>query len=280
MPNWPTGILEPLGGIALFGLAFPMLGNHTVHYFYLSFLVGSIVAGIAVVPLVLARTRRLSSTLLQNAVLPLVGFAAVAFSVASPPSTLARGAFMVFFSFAIILLLGELVERARSKSHETTLVFSAAVGIYALASLAGSALSLTMEPGPCSTTFTVLVLLYLACIAVRPTLMGRQEGASVTRAGGGTNAGAAPSSAAIALGPRELSELAERYRLTEREAEILRMLTDGATSGEIAEALVISSSTARGHAHKIYQKLGVSTKEELLDFLATECDMGTRLNQS
>lgn len=280
MPNWPTGILEPLGGIALFGLAFPMLGNHTVHYFYLSFLVGSIVAGIAVVPLVLARTRRLSSTLLQNAVLPLVGFAAVAFSVASPQSTLARGAFMVFFSFAIILLLGELVERARSKSHETTLVFSAAVGIYALASLAGSALSLTMEPGPCSTTFTVLVLLYLACIAVRPTLMGRQEGASVTRAGGGTNAGAAPSSAAIALGPRELSELAERYRLTEREAEILRMLTDGATSGEIAEALVISSSTARGHAHKIYQKLGVSTKEELLDFLATECDMGTRLNQS
>ena len=201
MPNWPTGILEPLGGIALFGLAFPMLGNHTVHYFYLSFLVGSIVAGIAVVPLVLARTRRLSSTLLQNAVLPLVGFAAVAFSVASPQSTLARGAFMVFFSFAIILLLGELVERARSKSHETTLVFSAAVGIYALASLAGSALSLTMEPGPCSTTFTVLVLLYLACIAVRPTLMGRQEGASVTRAGGGTNAGAAPSIGCNRAGP-------------------------------------------------------------------------------
>lgn len=261
--------LEPLGGIALFGLAFPLLGNHTVPFFYLSFLVGSIVAGIAVAPVVLARTRRPSTTLLQNAVLPLAGFAAVAFSVASPQSALARGAFMVFFSFAIILLLGELVERARSDDRGAAVVFSAAVGAYALAALVGSGLSMALDAGACSTAFTVLTLLYLACIAVRPTLVGWRTGATATACiGGGTVLGPASAAAAIALEPERLAELAERYRLTEREAEILRLVAGGATSGEIAEALVISNSTARGHAHKIYQKLGVSTREELLEFLA------------
>ena len=66
---------------------------------------------------------------------------------------------------------------------------------------------------------------------------------------------------------QHLSQLIDNV-LDEREAEILRLVAGGATSGEIAEALVISNSTARGHAHKIYQKLGVSTREELLEFLA------------
>ena len=48
--------------------------------------------------------------------------------------------------------------------------------------------------------------------------------------------------------------------LTEREAEVLRLLAQGRTNREIAEALVITEKTAGHHVEHIYGKLGVSTR--------------------
>lgn len=51
--------------------------------------------------------------------------------------------------------------------------------------------------------------------------------------------------------------------LTDREADVLTLLAVGKSSGEIADALFISSSTVRVHTSRIYQKLGVRGHEEL-----------------
>lgn len=48
--------------------------------------------------------------------------------------------------------------------------------------------------------------------------------------------------------------------LTEREREILSMISAGATNAEIADRLVISQSTVKSHVKNILRKLGVRNR--------------------
>jgi DNA-binding NarL/FixJ family response regulator len=49
-------------------------------------------------------------------------------------------------------------------------------------------------------------------------------------------------------------------KLTDREIEVLRLVSDGLTAREVAERLVISRKTAEHHLENIYNKLGVTSK--------------------
>ena len=51
--------------------------------------------------------------------------------------------------------------------------------------------------------------------------------------------------------------------LTPREAEVLELLQDGRSNGEIAQALHVSVETVRTHVRRIYRKLGVKTRRDL-----------------
>ena len=55
--------------------------------------------------------------------------------------------------------------------------------------------------------------------------------------------------------------------LTVREVEVLQMLVKGRSKSYIAETLFISENTVRSHSKHIYQKLGVHSKQEVLDLL-------------
>lgn len=48
--------------------------------------------------------------------------------------------------------------------------------------------------------------------------------------------------------------------LTPRECEVVALMGQGFTNGEIAEALVISKSTVRQHVNHIYNKLGATSR--------------------
>lgn len=50
--------------------------------------------------------------------------------------------------------------------------------------------------------------------------------------------------------------------LTKREAEILELMAQGLTTGEIAARLVLSSGTVKAHSHNIYGKLGVTNRTQ------------------
>ena len=54
--------------------------------------------------------------------------------------------------------------------------------------------------------------------------------------------------------------------LTAREAEVLQLLQEGMTNGEIAHHLSIGIETVRTHARNIYRKLGISTRRDLARF--------------
>lgn len=55
------------------------------------------------------------------------------------------------------------------------------------------------------------------------------------------------------------------YGLTPRESEILELLARGRSKAYIADAFFISENTVRGHVKRVYAKLGVHSKQELLD---------------
>jgi DNA-binding NarL/FixJ family response regulator len=52
--------------------------------------------------------------------------------------------------------------------------------------------------------------------------------------------------------------------LTPRESEVVELLQMGKTNAEIANDLHVSVETVRSHARRIYRKLGVKTRRELL----------------
>ncbi|MFD2201608.1 response regulator [Shivajiella indica] len=56
----------------------------------------------------------------------------------------------------------------------------------------------------------------------------------------------------------------ERFKLSRRELEILRLIKDGNMNKEIAQILCLSQYTVESHRKKIHQKLGVSSAVELV----------------
>lgn len=63
---------------------------------------------------------------------------------------------------------------------------------------------------------------------------------------------------------------AQKHKLTKREAEMLRLISQGRNIPGIADSLVVSKATAKTHALHIYKKVGVSSRQELIDLLYSE----------
>lgn len=52
--------------------------------------------------------------------------------------------------------------------------------------------------------------------------------------------------------------------LSEREAQILKLVADGVGTGDVADRLVLSPKTVRNHLSRIYDKLGVSSRSDAI----------------
>lgn len=57
--------------------------------------------------------------------------------------------------------------------------------------------------------------------------------------------------------------LSDRYALSPREGEILRLIAEGKTGREIAEELYIAEGTCKAHTRHIYEKIGIHSRKEL-----------------
>jgi DNA-binding NarL/FixJ family response regulator len=74
----------------------------------------------------------------------------------------------------------------------------------------------------------------------------------------------APPSGSSARAGR-LARVVGKHALTRRERQVLELLGRGERNAEIAQALQISTETARSHVKHVYCKLGVRSREELLE---------------
>lgn len=69
---------------------------------------------------------------------------------------------------------------------------------------------------------------------------------------------------------RRCAAVAEQGRLTPREREVMELLAQGKSLSGVAGELIIAEGTAKAHTRHIYEKLGINTRQELLDLLMAE----------
>lgn len=67
-----------------------------------------------------------------------------------------------------------------------------------------------------------------------------------------------------------LEQLAEHYQLSPRECEVFLLLAQGRSRSYIEKELFIAEGTVKTHTTRIYQKFGVSSKQELISFVHGE----------
>lgn len=80
--------------------------------------------------------------------------------------------------------------------------------------------------------------------------------------------GSGADSVAVVIEPAKSSEIApiiiQAYSLTPREREVLGALASGDTTSEIASRLYLSQHTVRDHIKTVFEKVGVSSRAELV----------------
>lgn len=62
-----------------------------------------------------------------------------------------------------------------------------------------------------------------------------------------------------------VQQIAEDYELSAREVDVLKLIICGNSTPAIAEKLFISSNTVKSHRYHIFRKMGVNSKQELVD---------------
>ena len=65
--------------------------------------------------------------------------------------------------------------------------------------------------------------------------------------------------------PEEVEKMSAYYQLTARETEVLVLLLKGYNNARIAHDLVLSDSTVKSHIYNVYRKLGVHSRQAIID---------------
>jgi DNA-binding NarL/FixJ family response regulator len=61
----------------------------------------------------------------------------------------------------------------------------------------------------------------------------------------------------------------ESHRLSAREAEVMSLIADGQTNGQIAARLFLAEKTVKNHVRRIYSKLGVGSRPAAIAYWRT-----------
>ena len=85
---------------------------------------------------------------------------------------------------------------------------------------------------------------------------------------------AAPESEGRDAFARTCEALARRYDLSAREREVMELVARGNSARWIAESLCVSTSTVQTHSKSIYRKLGIHSKQELIQLVNGHVEKG------
>ena len=74
------------------------------------------------------------------------------------------------------------------------------------------------------------------------------------------------SAASLAVDEANMDAVKRKYGITQRESEITKLLLQGKSNKEIADQLCIAHHTVKNHVYRLYQKLKVNKRYQLVNF--------------
>ena len=79
----------------------------------------------------------------------------------------------------------------------------------------------------------------------------------------------------LALNPG-LNGARDPHGLSAREVEVMSLIADGQTNGEIAARLFLAEKTVKNHVRRIYSKLGVGSRPAAIAYWREACGTAHR----
>ena len=86
------------------------------------------------------------------------------------------------------------------------------------------------------------------------------------------------SAAALAVNEANMDAVKRKYGITQREAEITKLLLQGKSNKEIADQLCIAHHTVKNHVYRLYQKLEVNKRYQLVNLFLQQTNSGNDNN--
>lgn len=178
-----------------------------------------------------------------------------------------------------VLALASLLAVTRGGEFSPMVVGGALCGVVGLALLLGLNLRyLIVAEDDLGSILLVCAAVYFVYVLVSPIADLRRQVREGDAAAGKEEGGRphAPHSPACGESRREaaLATLADGAGLSAREREILPYLARGHRPAYVADILCISEHTVRTHSRNMYRKLGVSSREELIQLVEGRTEKG------
>jgi DNA-binding CsgD family transcriptional regulator len=82
------------------------------------------------------------------------------------------------------------------------------------------------------------------------------------------------SAASLAVDEANMDAVKRKYGITQRESEISKLLLQGKSNKEIADELCIAHHTVKNHIYRLYQKLEVNKRYQLVNFFLHQMNAG------
>lgn len=253
-------------GLAVFGIAFGLMrisaSSASIEVFQESYLAHTLArAGTTVVALVLIGKLKKAYWVLST--LQLLAFTLGICSYWLPfesTAVLTVAATTAGYTCLELMLWAVLFELFLETNVAFNTLYGIVRGLVSLATLVATGFSLfVMASMAAGIVHVALLFFLLAMILVSSLLFGSRNVASLWGL-------ERPAMAPEATDAEQVTQaLAETYGLTARETEVVALLMKGRNEPFISEALFISPSTTHSHVSHIYAKIGVHSRQELLD---------------
>lgn len=253
-------------GLAVFGIAFGLMrisaSSASAEVFQESYLAHTLArAGTAVVALVLIGKLKKAYWVLST--LQLLAFTLGVCSFWLPfesTAVVTVAATTVGYTCLELMLWAVLFELFLETRVAFNVLYGIVRGLVSLATLMATGFSLfVMASMPDGVVHVMLLFFLLAMILVSSILFGSRNVASLWGLERSAIAPEATDAEQVA------HAMAQRYGLTARETEVMALLMKGRNEPFISEALFISPGTTHSHVSHIYAKIGVHSRQELLD---------------
>lgn len=240
-------------------------------------LVGAAIASLIALAACLLARRTSLVTLVDCLVLP-VSMAACLVLGSSPTGSplFEVGMATVYGPLIFLSLYGlsALIAVVNSDEFPLSIAFGAVFLVASLVLLAGFSFGITVADNELAAGQTIWLLLavYMAIVLVhlgwRSYRLLAHPSKNTRDEDGASEANLADDAESLAaLKSAQITAMAEAANLSKREIEVFDFIARGYNSTYIANSLFISPNTARTHIRNIYRKLGVTSREELLESL-------------